>query len=408
MRYILILLAVIPAFTQAQIFDLEDMNKTVTAFDLAFKEKRLEYLQAIASDEFLHSDAFIRLGKLTKQYSLNLGYTQTRCLKEFDIEKSSQKLIVRFIQKDNFWYVEDAYIQGSKEVVRFPAKGFKPLAVEYNFSDFVNAVTSGEIKEFSGLAPFGGLPISFFSEYRITKNQEAKILVSNIIFHDFKNIVELGYIALKNHPKLINNKRGWLLVEFGFMDDYYSLYQEQDLFVDFLLGKGGSYDLSKRSPFFFANVASLKSGALQTEKSDSNEEKRPQDNDRPQIKESTEAANNLKEPRLISIKVPAYKPEASEPKPFFVLALEFDGITLTDKKQIRVQIKSDILECTLKQPVKYVGPKHNWLDVETNDETIIISAKPNSPYYFIDQRQLINTVLKNDGNKTTFAIQLAL
>jgi len=394
MKFMLVLaITAFPTLTNAQFFDLEDINKTMSAFELAFKENRIEFLEAISSEEFVRSDSYERLSDLTKKYSVNLGYTQTRCLKEFDIQSSLQKLLIRFIRKDNFWYVEDAYLQRGKELIDLPEKGFKPLAVEYNFSDFVNAVTSAEIEEFSGIAPFGKLPPSFFIDHKISKNQEAKVVISNIIFHDSKSIAALGYIAIKNYSTLIKNKRGWLLVEFGTMGDFYSRYMNKDLFLDFLLDKKGlvSYDLNKESPFFFANIANLKSAPT---------------NGKEQVDKTPEPNDNIGELRLISVKVPKYKPDP--PNPFFELELEFDGPSVLDETKIRIEIKTGLLECILAQSVKYIGSTHPKLQVETKDEKIIIRETYDSPFHFYAQGQMLGATIKKGPWSTRIVIKIAL
>ncbi len=112
------------------------------------------------------------------------------------------------------------------------------------------------------------------------KNRAATIIITNLIFYQDvqdssqtdsrevkRQIVEVGYIVLKNTTKLQGQKRGWLLHEYGTMSDFYERYMPQDLFHDFIIDKaeGGvkdrlkKYNLDKPSRFYFENLRSAQS-----------------------------------------------------------------------------------------------------------------------------------------------------
>lgn len=275
-----------PTQTLAQIYDWEDFNKTVVAIERINQKKEMSFLNALSDDEFIHSPDFARLFNAIKHYDLNLGYAQIRCVKEFEIKDAKQpyaepeRLMVSFLQGEDFrWYVESAYVQSGDDTIRFERKSFKPLAAEYNFSDFVNAVRSGEIKDFSGIAPYGGLSLHFLASKRMQKTRAATIIITNLIFSrrlqdsaqtsspkEKREIVEVGYIALKNTTKLQGQKKGWLLHEYGAMSDFYDRYMEHDLFHDFVIDKAEQgaknrlkkYDLDKPSKFYFENLRSMR------------------------------------------------------------------------------------------------------------------------------------------------------
>lgn len=286
MRHLCIALVVclFPVDLVGQIYDWEDFNKTLVAIERISKKKEMSFLNALSDDDFIHSPDFARLFNAIKSHHLNLGYVQVRCVKEFEIKDAKQPyadaqcLMVSFLQGNDFrWYVESAYLQSGRDTVHFEQKSFKPLAAEYNFSDFVNAVRNGDIKEYSGITPYGGLPLSFLANKRVQKNRAATIIVTNLIFYEYdsdtsvarkdaKQIVEVGYITLKNTTKLQGQKKGWLLHEYGSMSDFYERYMQQDLFHDFVIDKAEQgaknrlkkYDLDKPSRFYFENLRSMR------------------------------------------------------------------------------------------------------------------------------------------------------
>lgn len=279
-------LTLVPLDVLGQIHDWEDFNKTMVAIERINKKKEMSFLNALSDDDFIHSTDFVQLFNIIKSSHLNLGYAQVRCIKEFEMKDSkqpydeAQSLEVSFLQGNDFrWYVESAYVQSGKDTVQFEQKSFKPLAAEYNFSDFVSAVRNGDIKEYSGITPYGGLPLNFLSSKRVQKNRAATIIITNLIFYQppdsaqsssqksSSQIVEVGYIALKNTTKLQGQKKGWLLHEYGTMGDFYERYMQQDLFHDFLLDKAeqganhrlNKYNLNKPSRFYFENLRSVHS-----------------------------------------------------------------------------------------------------------------------------------------------------
>jgi hypothetical protein len=282
-----LLICVFPLEVVGQIYDWEDFNKTLVAIERINKKKEMSFLNALSDDDFIHSPDFAQLFNVIKSSHLNLGYAQVRCIKEFEIKDpkqpytEAQSLMVSFLQGSDFrWYVESAYVQSGNDTVHFEQKSFKPLAAEYNFSDFVNAVRNGDIKEYSGITPYGGLPLSFLASKRVQKNRAATIIVTNLIFYrdridtatsttqkSAKEIIEVGYIALKNTTKLQGQKKGWLLHEYGTMSDFYERYMQQDLFHDFIIDKAEQgekqrlkkYNLDKPSRFYFENLRSAQS-----------------------------------------------------------------------------------------------------------------------------------------------------
>jgi hypothetical protein len=265
MKIAIIILLVLgqTASLSQELHDWEDVNKTVSAFELLFEQKSPGHLKDISTDQFLDSKSFKSLSELMNKYSVNFGYSETRCIKDFQLISSPRRLVVTFVRDEQFfWYIEDAIVVGKKDTMIFPKKGFKPLAVEYNFSDFVTAARTAEIEKYSGLVAFGKLPPTFLKQFHIAKTPEATIVISNIILFDSTKIDQISYVILKNQPSLIHGKRGWLLDEYGSMEEYYSLHMKKDLFHDFLIDKTENgakermkwYDLKKESPFFFENV----------------------------------------------------------------------------------------------------------------------------------------------------------
>ncbi|MCP4348412.1 MAG: hypothetical protein GY795_23240 [Desulfobacterales bacterium] len=159
--------------------------------------------------------------------------------------------------KDRFWYINDAYIKGRKETKDpiFAPHGFSPLALEYNFSDFTNAIKTKEIYKYIGLAPFGKLPVDFFIKNKISRSENSSLFITDIIMYKNKKIKKIIYLKIEYFPLMLNKKRGWLITECGTMFSYYEKYNNRNsLFIDLIADSKylEKYNLDKESPYFFS------------------------------------------------------------------------------------------------------------------------------------------------------------
>ncbi|MEM6684179.1 MAG: SH3 domain-containing protein [Bacteroidota bacterium] len=238
-------------FLPSVITDLESYNKTMTILEKLFEYKPTkETLYRICTESFIKSNHFRDFSNAIASNSVNIGYTTEKIQKSFTLNQSRNTLTVLFNRDKNFfWHIDDAYITNKRgKNIYFEKKGFKPLAAEFNFTDFQDIILNKSFPSYAGLAPYGKLPVQFLKENKIDINEEATLFIENVIIHDEKQIQGLYVLKLTNSSKLKNDKRGWLIDDFIPMENYV----EKSLFIDYLLGDTSKYNLKKKSNYFYS------------------------------------------------------------------------------------------------------------------------------------------------------------
>ena len=255
-------------------YDWEDANKTMGALGALFASNDIEYLSAISTDQFAASEYYSVLSDYIESYSVSMGYIQEECIKEFFVsegEHSGKRLMVKFWRtSDNrSWFIKNAFLEdhrGSRD--EFARRGFSSLAIDYNFSDFVDAIRDQSISEYSGLAPSGRLPLSFLKENKLSKTDRAELFVKNLLIFRENKIEDVIYIKLDFQSKMTSGKRGWLIAESGSMLEYYNRFEEEQRPLLDLLSNSDSldnYDLGKESPYFFSIIGREQSNQERSE-----------------------------------------------------------------------------------------------------------------------------------------------
>jgi hypothetical protein len=241
-------------YNLSEITDLEDHNKTLIRLQQIFGEKsKISSLEKICTNRFIKSKGISNLHKLIRNNSINLGYTNEVLNKDFYIINTDQKLNVVFKrQEDFFWYIEDAYMSKGNKKIQFKAKGFKPLAIEYNFIDFIQAIKDSEIKSFSGLAPHGKLSLDFINNNDFKLSQNSILFINDVILHSNDKITGIYTIKLVYNEKLNKNKRGWMIAEFIPTIEIV----KRTILIDFLSNNTSNYNLNKESNYHYYNLAS--------------------------------------------------------------------------------------------------------------------------------------------------------
>lgn len=247
-----LLLLVFTAKGQMGIFDLEDVNKTLFILESSINNNNLEDIQKITSTSFITSKKIITLFNTFKNRHINLGYTHELLQKEFNIRNTNNKLIVHFEKGDNnFWYIQDAYIRQKGKVDSLKKHGFKPLALEYNFVDFLEAIKDNSIIKYSGLAPNGKLSLEYIRSNPLEQSNTSDLWIKDVIIHDGENIIDICFFKISYFESIQNQKRGWLITDFGSMKD-----QPTTMLEQMLLGKTNEYNLNKKSKYSFLNIKS--------------------------------------------------------------------------------------------------------------------------------------------------------
>lgn len=245
------------------IIDLEDYNKTLVLLEEVFKRKP-KNLNGIFTEKFIISKKFKIFKNTIKENYLNLGYTKETAMKSFDLETSRDKLVVSFkSDDDSYWYINDAFIKTKKDsIIKFKKNGFKHLAIEYNFSDFLDAIKSKTISSFSGLAPYGKLSEKFLNSKKIGLNSNCLLNIDNVIIHNNKKIVDVYRIVLVYQDKLVKGKRGWLIDDFSPMVTL----KKENLLINFLLSNTKKYDIKKKSNYFYTNIRAKNFSKIEDQK----------------------------------------------------------------------------------------------------------------------------------------------
>lgn len=240
------------SFNLGDIGDLEDYHKTLVILEQIFETKPKDnFLKKISTNKFIKSKEFQKLQQEIDNKFINLAYTNELLKKEFPIENSKSSLVIDFNKHiDLHWYINNAYIIDKNKKIIFKGKGFKPLAVEYNFVDFIEAIENNEITSFSGLAPHGKLPIEFINSKKFKISQSSILFINNVIIHNNNKITSLYTIKLIYKKKLNRNKQGWLI------DDFIPSikYEKRTLLTDYLSGNTSDYELNKKSNYFYNNL----------------------------------------------------------------------------------------------------------------------------------------------------------
>ncbi|KPA14180.1 hypothetical protein MHK_005614 [Candidatus Magnetomorum sp. HK-1] len=370
-------------------YDWEDINKTMSGLELIFKNHQNDKLIFLSDDSFKNSLSYNKILNYILNYSINLGYTNEKCVKEFSVIKGkfiNHNLMIVFIKKknqyDGLWCVIDAYLEkGTNKIKKiFQPKGLNHLAIEYNFSDFISLLRKKKIKTLNGIAPFGKLPLSFFEDNTISKTENTTLFVTNVIIYENSNIKDIIYIKLNYYPKVINDKRGWLITESESMIYYYQKYEKENSDISLLTNNmnqlrwsesinNRNYNLSKKSKYFYA-ITSLQ--------------------DIIKNKETFITIKNILVPTFSSNRI--------------VLSLLLDDTSIMNNTNISSFIKDNQLInefngfiCVSKQL------NHTYLNVKSSNNNLLITTKINAPFR-LSQFIVNKTVFKKEQNR--FYIEL--
>lgn len=239
---------------------MEDYNKTVSLFIEMSHNKNIENIDRICSEKFIKSNSFSLLKKYIISFSFNFSNTNEIVYKEFIInDNSKNRLVLAFSKRsNNFWYISDAYMENHGIRLEFDEHGFAPLAIEYNFSDFLKAIKSNEISNFYGLAPFGKVNAHFILQNKITKTEDSKLFIKNIICSQNDSSLVFFYFQIIYQPNQKGNKRGWLIDDFKEMKYFYSQNYPNDAYFNYLSGNINGINLSdSNNKYFYSNIKKL-------------------------------------------------------------------------------------------------------------------------------------------------------
>jgi len=271
----LVLLMLLSSALNATYYDWEDINKTMVAFEELFKSNKHSFLYLMSTYNFQRSDKYNTLKKYINNYSINLSEIREECTKNFPIIKGDYKgytLIIEFHRKyinksERYWFIDDAYLQKFRSTTKynFPIKGFSSNAVEYYFRDVIDAIIRQEITHYSGLAKYGKLNPSFFKSNSIISNEKTDLRIYDIVVYSGKEIKDLIFIKLKYIKDSKRNVRGWLLSDFGSMQEI--IFSNQSGFAkyamqktswkNYLLHKSFNFDFNKQSQYMYTNIAHI-------------------------------------------------------------------------------------------------------------------------------------------------------
>jgi len=218
----------------------EDIEKTLYVIDHSFKDNCENYLQRITLDQFQQSDQYKRFATYAKNYLINLNYRSEICLKTFGIKEQQKELVIQFIQNNNQWYIDDAYLMVKGKKQSFIKWGFSPLSYAQNFEDLIKIQETKDIEKYLSLAKYGRLNKEFIDKHSLTMSKSCKLVYTNIFVYDNKNtIIDVIFITFALFPVGHKDndiyKSGWLMVNCGAMKDYYPA--GDNIFMDYLLNR---------------------------------------------------------------------------------------------------------------------------------------------------------------------------
>lgn len=241
-------------YSQSKIYDLETIEKTMYLFENIVNEQNShKNLSYICSEPFYQSKQWDNLLKAVNDNKINLAYVKEEITKEFKIKNSSEKLFLIFEKGESaFWYIKDAYLWENGHKKNFKAYGLKPLASEFNFVDLLDAIDNKSIQNYSGIAPNGKLSLDFLNKNSLTQTNSASAIITDIIVYQNGIISGIYYFKISYSDTIVNNKRGWLITDFGKMSEL----REDNLLICYLMGNTENINLNKNGKYHYSNVKS--------------------------------------------------------------------------------------------------------------------------------------------------------
>lgn len=231
-----------------QVVDFEDLDKTMSAFELAVEKGDAKLLAAISANSFQSTAFYKRLLDQLGTLKVNSGVSSQIAEQTFTMDPGSREVTVTFELRNDRWVVVGS---SENDVIR----SFPMLAREYRFSDFRRAVEGNELATLAGVAPYGQLPTSTFRGKKLDPKPETTVTLTNLLLHDGSKVKEVFYVRARKSMKVDAGSRGWLLYEAGPMLKLQRMKVQERPLIDFLSGNAESFDLGKKSAFQFANAA---------------------------------------------------------------------------------------------------------------------------------------------------------
>jgi len=264
-------------------YDWEDLNKTMVALEELFETHNYSKLNIMTTIKMKrNSKALHMLRKYILHYSITTGYVQEECSKEFPIIEGEYKdkiLIINFIRKyinkkERYWFINDAYLKDKNrsQILNLPQHGFSSNAIEYNFNDLLKKIGMNKINSYTGLAKYVKFPPSFFQYNQITTNENANVLIKNIVVFYESRVKDIVFLKLKYVKASSNNYRGWLINDFGSMFEYFSSNEKGFIrhaikncdWDEYLSKINNKFDLSAKSQYLYINISQINTATDQS------------------------------------------------------------------------------------------------------------------------------------------------
>lgn len=258
----------------------EDINKTMSSLNDAFNTNSPNKLRDFSTESFIKSEKYRTLKELVKSNHLVFSNITETAHTKFIIhnlhnkKKNTQNLIITLTRgQDRYWYVDDAKIEDDSN---FQNQGFKPLAVEYYFSDILANISSGDIDSFLGLAPYGKINKDYLSKNQLEATNEATIHIKNIVVVSKKNsniindfyYAELKYIPENNYS---SDAIGWLLSDFDSMSNFHQDNNE-DPYIKYITSDrdASKVNLDNKNPYSFITTSIIENNETSVKSNNTN------------------------------------------------------------------------------------------------------------------------------------------
>jgi len=238
----------------------EDTNKTMYIIDLIFSSNKEQKLKKISAPNFISSNRFKLIYRYASQYKINMNYRIEECNQEF-IVNENEKNVIRIVFKkgvgDKYWLIKDAYKIKNGQIENYKNYGFYPNSINRNFQDFLGALNSNSIYNYTGLSKYGNLnvkDVQFLKSNKINLSKNSKLFVKNLIIFDNNNrIIDIIYVTLKyfsiGSKDGDSYKGGYLLIDSGSMSDFVTKNpSESNLYLLYLLNKLELLNLKINNP----------------------------------------------------------------------------------------------------------------------------------------------------------------
>ncbi|MDM8568857.1 hypothetical protein QUF50_04985 [Thiotrichales bacterium HSG1] len=242
-----------PMVEQMKEGDLAHKANTLSLLELAFVERKMDYLERISTSSFKKSKGYKFLQRyITSGTSINFNYKLETAIQEFIINGNKRHVLVVDFEKsrERKWSVINAHVMKNGIRQELKDKGFSAMEYDRNFPQFISGFETGKIESYYGLAPYGKLNRQFFKKNKVSTSQNKSLQMKNIIIHRHGKIEGMIFIKLKHQSVGYRDnskfKSGWLLESAGPMSDLYI--QNDNLYIKYLLGSVNPAQLKLNEP----------------------------------------------------------------------------------------------------------------------------------------------------------------